>query len=103
MRRPPACALKKRDGYFTLLMFMVIIPIEADTKSNFTITHNCIFKTTYSKSQGGIVGKVEGVGHEGINAKLTAEFLLKIIECDGMTNYSDDGHIEVSNEKSLKY
>ena len=87
----------KRTLFASIPEDAIIIKLEADTKSNFTITHNCIFKTTYSKSQGGIVGKVEGVGHEGINAKLTAEFLLKIIECDGMTNYSDDGHIEVSN------
>ena len=90
----------KRTCFSSIPDNAIIIRLESDTKSSFNITHKCYFRTSYSASQGGIVGKVQGVGHEGIDGKLTAEFLFKVIECDGNVNYVNDGHVEVSNYTS---
>ena len=87
----------KRTYFSSIPDNVIIIRLESDTKSSFNITHKCYFRTSYSASQGGIVGKVQGVGHEGIDGKLSAEFLFKVIECDGNVNYVNDGHVEVSN------
>ena len=86
----------KRTTFASIPNEAIIMRMEADRKSSFNIGHKCDFKTSCEKSQGGIVYKIQGVGHEGINAKLTAELLVKVIECDGMTNYTDSG-VEVNN------
>ena len=58
--------------------------LEADKKSSFTITYNCPFTSSISKSQGGVVAKVQGVGHEGIQPKLNAELLVKVVKDAGL-------------------
>ena len=90
----------KRTSFASIPDGIIIMKFEADRKSNFTISHKCLFKSTYEKSQGGIVSKIQGVSHEGIGSKLTAELLVKVIECDGKTNYTDSGQVEVSNYTS---
>ncbi len=90
----------KRTSFASIPDGIIIMKFEADRKSNFNISHKCPFKSTYEKSQGGIVSKIQGVSHEGIGSKLTAELLVKVIECDGKTNYTDSGQVEVSNYTS---
>ena len=57
----------KRTYFSSIPDNLIIIRLESDTKSSFNITHKCYFRTSYSASQGGIVGKVQGLGHEGID------------------------------------
>lgn len=90
----------KRTSFASIPDGIIIMKIEADRKSNFNISHKCPFKSTYEKSQGGIVSKIQGISHEGIDSKLTAELLVKVIECDGKTSYTESGQVEVSNYTS---
>ena len=87
----------KRTTFASIPDKVIIMRLEADKKSSFTITYNCPFNSSLSKSQGGVVAKVDGVGHEGIGPKLSAELLVKVIDCDGMVNYTDQGPVEVNN------
>ena len=87
----------KRTTFSSIPDNVIIMRLEADKKSSFTITYNCPFTSSLSKSQGGVVAKVQGVGHEGIQPKLNAELLVKVIDCDGMVNYTDQGPVEVNN------
>jgi alpha-L-fucosidase 2 len=86
----------KRITFASIPNDIIIMRMEADRKSSFNIGHKCDFNTSNENSQGGIVYKIQGVGHEGINPKLTAELLVKVIESDGMTNYSNGG-VQVNN------
>lgn len=86
----------KRITFASIPNDIIIMRMEADRKSSFNISHKCDFNTSNENSQGGIVYKIQGVGHEGINPKLTAELLVKVIESDGMTNYSNGG-VQVNN------
>jgi alpha-L-fucosidase 2 len=86
----------KRITFASIPNDIIIMRMEADRKSSFNISHKCDFNTLNENSQGGIVYKIQGVGHEGINPKLTAELLVKVIESDGMTNYSNGG-VQVNN------
>ena len=90
----------KRTAFASIPDKVIIIKLEADKRSNFTITHGSPFFTTYSGSQGGNVAKIQGVDHEGIKSQLAAELLYKVIDTDGMANYKDKGEVEVSNYTS---
>ena len=90
----------KRTAFASIPDKVIIIKLEADKRSNFTITHGCPFFTTYSGSQGGNAAKINGVDHEGIKSQLSAELLYKVIDTDGMANYKDKGEVEVSNYTS---
>ena len=87
----------KRTTFASILDQVILMRLEADKKSSFTITYSCPFNATYYKSQGGIVAKINGVDHEGIKSALTAELLVKVIECDGLVNYTNEGPVEVTN------
>lgn len=88
----------KRTSFASIPDGIIIMRLEADKKSNFSIEHSCLLKTTYSKSQGGIACTIQGESQERIESKLNAELLVKVIECDGLTNYNAEGPlVEISN------
>lgn len=79
---------------------IIVMRIEADKATNFTIQHSCTFSTKYKKGMGGIVATISGVSHEGINGKLNAECVYKV-ESDGtVTTSGTTGIILVKNATS---
>lgn len=79
---------------------IIVMRIEADKATNFTIQHSCTFSTKYKKGMGGIVATISGVSHEGINGKLNAECVYKV-ESDGtITTSGTTGIILVKNATS---
>jgi alpha-L-fucosidase 2 len=87
----------KRTTFASIPDQVIIIRLEVDKRSSFKITFNCPFRSSFSKSQGGIAATINGVDHEGIRAALKAELLVKVIESDGLVNYTDEGPVEVTN------
>lgn len=89
----------KRTTFASIPDKAIIIKLEADKRSSFTISHGAPFFSTYSQSQGGIAAKIQGVDHEGIKAQLAAELLFKVIDTDGSATYTDK-EAQVSNYTS---
>ena len=79
---------------------VIIMRLESEKDMSFMIQHSCTFNTTYKKDLGGIVATIQGVGHEGIDAKLKAQCVFKV-ECDGkVTSNGSRGVISVTGAKT---
>ncbi len=87
----------KRTTFASIPDQVIVMQLESDQASSCNIRHNCTFQTTYAKAQGGIVARIEGVGHEGIDSKLTAECLYKVLDTDGKVAYSAGGLVVLKN------
>ena len=87
----------KRTTFASIADDVIIMKLEASQPSNFIIKHNCPFKTSYIKSLNGMVAMIEGVGHEGIDSKLKAECLYKVLSCNGRVDYLEDKYLQVQN------
>ena len=87
----------KRTTFASIPDQVIVMQLESDRASSCNIRHNCTFQTTYAKAQGGIVARIEGVGHEGIDSKLTAECLYKVLDTDGKVAYSAGGLVVLKN------
>ena len=79
---------------------VIVMRLESEKDMSFMIQHSCTFNTTYKKDLGGIVATIQGVGHEGIDAKLKAQCVFKV-ECDGkVTSNGSRGVISVTGAKT---
>ena len=79
---------------------VIVMRLESEKDMSFMIQHSCTFNTTYKKDMGGIVATIQGVGHEGIDAKLKAQCVFKV-ECDGkVTSNGSRGVISVTGAKT---
>ena len=87
----------KRTTFASIPDGVIIMRLEADQPSSFIIKHVCPFKTSYIRVLDGIVALIEGVEHEGIQSKLTAECLYKVLDCNGIIDYSEGSFLEVRN------
>ena len=89
-----------RTTFASMADGIIVMRLEADKASDITIQHGCTFNSTYRTEEGGIVASIQGVHHEGIDGKLTAECLYKV-ETDGtVTTNGDNGTISLKGAKS---
>ena len=75
---------------------IIVMRLEADTLSTFTIKHSAPYSTSYAKSDDGIAATIKGVDHEGIAAKLKASLRYQV-ESDGDVTYNTGGNVQVKN------
>lgn len=85
----------KRTTFASIPDNVIIMRFESDQPSNLVINHQCPFKTSYIKCLNGMIAMIKGVEHEGIESKLTAECLYKVIECNGKVDYSEGSFLQV--------
>ena len=89
-----------RTTFASMTDGVIIMRLESEKDMSFMIQHSCTFNTTYKKDLGGIVATIQGVGHEGIDAKLKAQCVFKV-ECDGkVTSNGSRGVISVTGAKT---
>ena len=97
--------VKDGEGFYncsrtTIPDGVIVMRLESEKDMSFMIQHSCTFNTTYKKDLGGIVATIQGVGHEGIDAKLKAQCVFKV-ECDGkVTSNGSRGVISVTGAKT---
>ncbi len=84
----------ERVAFASLPDGVVVVRIKASQPVSFTLTHSCIFPTTYSTAANTVTITIDGVAHEGIAAKLKAECTYRV-ETDGLQSVEDtsDGKI----------
>lgn len=75
---------------------IIVMRLEADTQSSFTLRHEAPYSTTYTKSKDGIAATIQGVDHEGIAARLKASLRYQV-ESDGEVTYSTGGNVQVKD------
>jgi len=75
---------------------VIVMRLETDTPSGFTIQHKAPYTTTYAKSTDGQMATISGVDHEGIAAKLKAALRYQV-ESDGEVTYTAGGKVTVKN------
>ncbi len=75
---------------------IIVMRLEADTQSSFTIKHSAPYATSYSKNNDGIAATIQGVDHEGIAAQLKASLRYQV-ESDGEVTYSTGGSVQVKD------
>ncbi len=89
-----------RTTFASMTDGVIVMRLESEKDMSFMIQHSCTFNTTYKKDLGGIVATIQGVGHEGIDAKLKAQCVFKV-ECDGkVTSNGSRGVISVTGAKT---
>ena len=75
---------------------VIVMRIEADTPSSFTISHSAPFSTTYTNGTNCAIATINGVDHEGIPSRLKAT-LRYHVESDGTVTYNSGGNVAVNN------
>ena len=87
-----------RTTFATMLDSIIVMRLEADTLSTFTLRHNIVsgLSRSFNKSDDGWVVYVNGVDHEGVTAKLYASLRYRV-ESDGEVVYGTAGTVTVSN------
>ena len=90
----------KRTTFASIPDQVIVMKLEASSPSSFTAKHTCPYTVTYGKSQGGVLIRIQGVGHEGIESKLTAECIYKVLDTDGKVTIGTGGTITVQNYTS---
>ncbi len=75
---------------------IIVMRLEADTLSSFSIEHTVPYTVTYSKGQNGIAATIIGVEHEGVAAKLRASLRYQV-DSDGEVTYLTGGKVQVNN------
>ena len=79
----------ERTTFASMADSVVIIHLKATGgKMSFTIGHSCEFSTSYAAKSKSIVATIQGVGQEGIDAKLTAQCLIDAVSDGTVANYA---------------
>ena len=86
----------KRTTFATMADSVIVMHLEADTASNFTITHTSPYSASYSKGENGQTATIQGVDHEGIATKLKATLRYYVVS-DGEVTYQLRGTVQVKN------
>jgi len=86
----------KRTVFASMPDSVIIMHLETDTPSSFSIKHTAPYNTTYTRSANCAIATINGVDHEGIAAKLKAT-LRYHVDTDGNVAYSSGGNVLVRN------
>jgi len=86
----------RRTAFASMPDSIIVMRMEADTLSTFTLRHSCTFSTSYSKTADCAIATISGVDHEGIASKLKAT-LRYHVESDGDVTYGASGAVTVKN------
>ena len=86
----------RRTTFASIPDSIIVMRIEADTASSFTLKHSCTFSTSYSKTTDCAIATISGVEHEGIASKVKAALRYQV-ESDGEVTYGSGGSITVKN------
>ena len=86
----------RRTTFASIPDSIIVMRIEADTLSSFTLKHSCTFSTSYSKTTDCAIATISGVEHEGIASKVKAALRYQV-ESDGEVTYGSSGSITVKN------
>ena len=86
----------RRTVFASMPDSVIVVRLETDKPSTFTLRHLAPFTTSHSKSADGIIASIQGVAHEGIDPKLKAT-LRCLVESDGEVNYQLAGAVTVKN------
>ena len=86
----------RRTTFASMPDSIIVVRMEADTLSNFTISYSTDYSKTYSKSDDGWLINITGVDHEGIGTKLFANLRYRV-ESDGEVSYGTIGAVTVKN------
>ena len=86
----------RRTTFASIPDSIIVMRIEADTLSSFTLKHSCTFSTSYSKTTDCAIATISGVEHEGIASKVKAALRYQV-ESDGEVTYGSSGSVTVKN------
>ena len=86
----------RRTTFASMPDSIIVMRLEADTLSTFTMRHSCTFSTSYSKTADCAIATISGVDHEGIAAKLKATLRYQV-ESDGEVTYGASSAVTVKN------
>ncbi len=86
----------RRTTFASIPDSIIVMRIEADTASSFTLKHSCTFSTSYSKTTDCAIATISGVEHEGIASKVKAALRYQV-ESDGEVTYGSSGSVTVKN------
>ena len=86
----------RRTTFASIPDSIIVMRIEADTLSSFTLKHSCTFSTSYSKTTDCAIATISGVEHEGIASKVKAALRYQV-ESDGEVTYGSSGSVSVKN------
>ena len=86
----------RRTTFASMPDSIIVMRIEADTLSTFTLRHSAPFGTTYPKTDDGAMAIITGVEHEGIPTKLKAVLRYQV-ESDGTVTYGSSGVVTVKD------
>ena len=87
----------RRTTFASMPDSILVIRLEADTLSTFSISHTVTFSKSYTKTDDdGINATIQGVEHEGIAAKLKAS-LRYAVESNGEVTYNTGGKVQVKD------
>ncbi len=86
----------RRTAFASMPDSIIVMRLEANAPSSFTLTHTVPFTKSYKKITNGWQATVRGVAHEGIDAKLRA-CLQYQVETDGTVTLGSNGAITVKN------
>ena len=86
----------RRTAFASMPDSVIVIRLEADTPSSFTLSHTTDYSKTASKNDDGWRVNITGVDHEGINSKLKAALRYKV-ESDGQVTYGLQGKVTVKD------
>ena len=75
---------------------IIVVRIEGDTLSSFTLKHSAPYNTSYSKTADCAIATINGVDHEGIASKLKATLRYQV-ESDGTVTYGSGGSVTVKD------
>ena len=86
----------RRTTFASIPDSIIVMRMEADTLSSFTLKHSCTFSTSYSKTADCAIATISGVEHEGIASKVKAALRYQV-ESDGEVTYGASGAVTVKN------
>ena len=93
-------AYYKRTTFVSIPDGDIIMKSEADEPSSFVIKHTCDFEISYINSLDGMVALIKGVDHEGIQSKLSAKCLYKVLKYNEKFDYHESNYLQVTNYKT---
>ena len=86
----------RRTAFASMPDSIIVMRLEADTLSSFTLRHSADYSKSYSKNDDGCLVNITGVDHEGVATKLFASLRYRV-ESDGEVTYGSAGAITVKN------
>ena len=86
----------RRTAFASIPDSIIVMRLEADTLSSFTLKHSSPYSTSYSKNADCAIATISGVDHEGITSRLKATLRYQV-ESDGEVTYGSSGTVTVKN------